>query len=244
MILTYRTLVIIVLIFTQGIAAEKNTADFVVEAGSSDWRPYAYEEDGVVKGSAYKIAKDVFERAGIPLHYEIQPWARVYHFGLTRKNYMIGGLGRTPKREKLFHWVGPVSAGFDIYFWQLKSNPIQIESIEELKKHTIGVKRATYFEDFVELKEFDKNKIQAVSEVEQLLKMAQLKRISFFLLNKKRLLEEAKRINLDPNLFEKVFFAFNVTDYMAMNLDTDPELLEKLQNAYKELEKEGKIKKE
>lgn len=47
-----------------------------------------------------QIASDVFERAQVTLQYDIWPWARVIQTGLKEKNFMIGGLGRTPKREK------------------------------------------------------------------------------------------------------------------------------------------------
>ena len=111
------------------VSAENGGGNRLVEASCSEWRPYAYKEDGVIKGSAYNIAKDVFDHARVNLNYRILPWARVYKNGLDKTNYLIGCLGRTPKREKLFHWVGPVTKGVKIYFYKMKSNSIKIGSL-------------------------------------------------------------------------------------------------------------------
>ena len=121
-----------------GVCAEKSAPEFIVEVASSDWIPYVYEDKGVIKGSAYKIAKDVLDRAGVQFNYRILPWARVYRNGLDKENYLIGGLGRTPKREKKFHWIGPVTVGTDIFFYKIKSNPGKINSVEGAKNYRIG----------------------------------------------------------------------------------------------------------
>lgn len=212
----------------------------IITAALSDWKPYAYKEDKVLKGYAYEIAKSVFERAGISLNYEIWPWARVYKKGLEEKNLMIGGLGRTPKREELFHWVGPVTKGVDVSFYKLKSNSLKIKTLEELKGYKIGVSRGSYNHDYLVLKGH-KSSIFPVVTADQLLSLLQKGRIDFILINSKRLLKEAKAANIALEKFEKVLFAFQAIDYMAFNRKTSLDMIRKLRKAYWELLLEGKI---
>ncbi len=225
--------------FVNGVHAEKTDQKYIVEAGCTDWKPFAYMENGAIKGSAYKIAKDVLEHADVSYKYKILPWARVYNKGLKEKNYLVGCLGRTPKRENMFHWVGPVTKGVDQFFYKLKSNPIHIESVEDAKPHGIAAERGSYYQDFLELNDF--KKISLVTKTEQLLMMLKNNRVSFVVLNESRFLKETEKQDINRDLFEKALFAFNVTDNLALSKSTDPELVKKLKGAYQELKKEGRI---
>ncbi|WP_019613872.1 substrate-binding periplasmic protein [Psychromonas ossibalaenae] len=222
--------------------AEEQFHDVLVNVEISEWLPYAYQENGEFKGFAYQIAKDVFARADIAYEFRIKPWARVYDLGLKKKNYMICGVGRTPKREKLFNWVGPVAKNIDIYFYKLKSSPIEINNLEQVRKYVVGVERDAYTHDFMVINGFDKAGYHHVSKTDQLLKMLLAGRFELFLLEEQRVLKEAEKLSLDPELFEKVYFAFNVTDYMAFSKMTSPALADKVRKAYQELHDEGKIR--
>lgn len=206
----------------------------------SEWRPFVYMEDGKPMGIAYDIVKTLFERANIAYHFEIKPWARVYQNGLKKKNYFIPGLGRTLKREKLFHWICPLTKGTNIYFYKLKSNPIQINSLEEAKKYLVAVERGSYYQNFLET-HFPQNKRQTVTQTDQLLKMLMAKRINFILLDEKIILKLSEKLGFDPNMFEKSLFAFNAQDYLVASINTDHALVVKLKKACMALKKENLI---
>ncbi|MDP6688032.1 MAG: transporter substrate-binding domain-containing protein [Alphaproteobacteria bacterium] len=66
------------------------------------WKPYSYEENGIVKGSATKIVRAVLERAGIDYSIQVYPWARAYKTALNRESVVLFAVVRTEEREKLF----------------------------------------------------------------------------------------------------------------------------------------------
>lgn len=232
------TLAVIMLLLPFIVSAEEK-----IEVGAPEWQTYVYEENGVMKGFAYKIVKDVLERAGVSYDFKIYPWARAYNQGLEKKNFLLVGVGRTPKRENLFHWIGGVAKGSDIYFYKLKSNPIRMNSLKDARQHKIGVERASYYYEYLVLNGFEKEKeIHEATHPEQLLKMLSIGRLPLILLDESRLSVEAEQAGLDPNLFEKAFFAFEVTENMAFSKNTSPELVQKVRNAYQELVREGKIR--
>lgn len=206
----------------------------------SDWRPYVYMENNQPTGLAYVIVKAVFDRANIAYEFKTKPWARVYNNGLNKKNYFIPGLGRTPERELLFQWIGPTTKRVDVYFYKLKSNPIQIKRLEEAKEHLTGVERGAYHQDFLE-ENFPPNKIQEVSRPEQLLRMLLKKRVDFILLEEAVVLKLSEKLDVDPHLFEKSLIAFRVQEYLAASLHTDKALVDQLKKAYVALEKENII---
>jgi len=215
-------------------------AEDLVNLESSEWIPYVYMEEKQPKGLVYEIAKDIFERAGVDYAFSIKPWARVYKNGLNTKNYVITGIGRTVQREKLFHWIGPVTQEFYIYFYKLKKNPIQISNLEEAKMYLTGVERDSYYQNFIDAIS-PPNKRKLVVSSGQLLKMLMVKRLDFVLLEEKRVFEISEKLGIDPNIFEKSLFAFSVQNYLAASLNSDTALVDKLRKAYIELKQENLI---
>lgn len=215
-------------------------AEELVNLESSEWRPYVYMEEKEPRGLVYEIAKGVFKRADVDYAFSLKPWARVYKNGLHTKNYFITGIGRTLQREKLFHWIGPVTQEFDIYFYKLKSNPVKINNIEEAKGYLTGVERDSYYQNFIDT-HFPQDKRKLVVSSSQLLKMLLVNRLDFVLLEEKRVFEISEKLGINPNLFEKTLLAFSVQNYLAASLNTDTVLVEKLKKAYVELKQENLI---
>ncbi len=244
--MTIKVLLLILIMLSNSIYAldiyeNKSKPAVIVNVVSSEWRPYASAENGVVKGFAYEIVKAVFERADVPFEFAIKPWARVYMEGRDKKNYMIAGVGRTREREVFFSWIGPVTKGSDIFFYKLRGNPLTINNLDDAKNHQVAVVRDTYYYNFLAMKGFDKNNIHIVNRVEQLLELIVMERDDFFLFDDTGVLKYAKELNISPTLFKKALFAFNVTDYMAFSKTSSPEIVERVRSSYESLKKEGRI---
>ncbi len=206
----------------------------------SDWKPYFYEEGETLKGSAYEIATGVMEKTDIPTRYRILPWKRVYESGLKQENFMIACLGRTPTREKLFQWIGPVTKGNDYLFYKLKDSPVSVNTIEDLKKYRIGVLRGGHQNDFIDQNGL-KESAHPVAETSQLLKILLKGRVQFLLNGEEDMMAHVKTQNLDMGQFEKALFAYRVAAYLALSNNTSQEAAKKVRNAYQALSKEGKI---
>jgi len=74
-----------------------------------------------------------------PVGLDQNTWARVYKNGFEKKNYFISGLGRTPKREKLFQWVGPITKGIDIHFSNLKPTLFKLRILRLILRQIKGI---------------------------------------------------------------------------------------------------------
>lgn len=216
--------------------SQSTSQKHLVNAVNAEWPPFAFTEKGVMKGSALKITKDVLREAHISFDYKFLPWARVYYLATHEANYLIGGIGRTNKREKLFHWIGPVTKGLDNFLYKKSSNPIQISTIEGARAHIIGVVRGGYNHDFLIQNGFKGNKIIDVSSQQQLWRMLDANRVSFVLLPQSM---GDKKVEIGAAT--RALFTFHVTDYMAFSKKTPLDLVEKIRHAYKRLNKEGKI---
>jgi len=71
--------------------------------------PLNMEMDGRVTGFSSELLDMMAADAGIPLRKQVLPWARAYDRALRHSDVILYSLVRTPERESLFRWVGPIS---------------------------------------------------------------------------------------------------------------------------------------
>lgn len=105
--------------------------------------PANFLREGELTGLAVDLVREVQARLGDQTPIELLPWARAYRYATTRPNIMIFSITRTPERENLFHWVGPLME-IEWTFYGKRERVFDITSLDDARHAgTIG----TYFED-------------------------------------------------------------------------------------------------
>lgn len=105
---------------------------------TSDFPPFQMLRGNKVSGITTEIVEAVINNAGFKSDIKMYPWPRAYKMGLREPNVLIYSIVRTPEREKLFKWIGPI-APYNVYFWKLKSRKdIKIHSIEDAQHYKAG----------------------------------------------------------------------------------------------------------
>jgi polar amino acid transport system substrate-binding protein len=97
-----------------------------------------YLVGGQLQGWNVDVVRDVFERAGLEPDFQVQPMARAL---LTAKQQADCGcfpVVRSVEREDWFHWVGVISSQVG-GFLALRDNPLQAQSLDDLRGRRIGV---------------------------------------------------------------------------------------------------------
>ncbi len=97
-----------------------------------------FARDNGIDGISTEIVREMFKRAGIGYTLSLRfPWDRLYKLTLDKPNYGLFSTTRTPEREPLFKWVGPLGHTS----WVLVSAPdsaINLKSLEEATQYKIG----------------------------------------------------------------------------------------------------------
>lgn len=73
--------------------------------------PYNFLENGKLKGFSTLLLEQLFHKSGHQIFgntIEVLPWVRGYDQVLHEKNVVLYSMVRTPEREALFQWVGPI----------------------------------------------------------------------------------------------------------------------------------------
>ena len=76
--------------------------------------------------------KELLKREKIEFTLEVFPWARGYKMALNEPNTALYSTTRTPERETLFKWVGPLASNDWVMFGK-KGTKIKLNNLEDAK---------------------------------------------------------------------------------------------------------------
>ena len=193
-----------------------------------------FARDDGIDGISTEIVREMFKRAGIGYTLSLRfPWDRLYKLTLDKPSYGLFSTTRTPEREPLFKWVGPLAKTG----WVLLSAPgnnISVASLEEAGKYQIGA----YKNDAVSqhLESVGLKPTNALRDQENIKKLLSGK-IDLWATTDpvgRYLAKQEGVTGLNTVL------RFNDAElYLAMNKDTPDEVIQRLQKALDELRAEG-----
>ncbi len=140
------------MIITAGCLSDGETANKNADPGSDmeisdltfyteELPPYNYEEDGMLKGLSVDLLEATTEKMGTEVSREevnLVPWTEGYQAVLNENATVLFSMARTPEREDLFKWAGPVYTNRKVLFAR-PDQGISIENAEDLQNYTIGV---------------------------------------------------------------------------------------------------------
>ena len=189
--------------------------------------PYSYIEEQRIQGFAVEYVEQVFKQAEIEFEMKLYPWPRAFRTAKETPNSLVFSTVRNAQREDSFVWVGPIQQ-IEIYKWYatdyigsakpprlvaLRDNAITNVLLDEM-----GIKKASLVEvntvgqafgmllraraDVTFAAENMWRQVQSQMSQEQLLKV-----------------QRGERVLLVPS-------------HMAINLQSDTEDVERLEEAY------------
>ena len=204
------------------------------------WVPFNYLEKKQIVGISTELVKASLEHAGFNYDMQLLPWQRAYRLTLKNPNHFLFTTNRTRARENLFKWVGPLY-NQDVSFYRLKNKKhIKVNKLGELRNYTIGVSRGGSIEGYLKEIGYIENQDYFTyfneKQGEKMLLSGHIDLIpgSQFNLAHKRMLAEDSSLQLVK--------AFTLTDtgyYIAANINTDDEIINRLQDSLEHLIKNG-----
>lgn len=103
--------------------------------------PMSYGEAGQARGYAVDVVKALARLSGLDIPIQVMPWARAYRSGLSTPDSLLFTLVRTPEREALFHWLGPIAERRILLYRLAKRVDIRVDGLEAARRYRIGVVR-------------------------------------------------------------------------------------------------------
>lgn len=199
---------------------------------TEDYPPYNYRgKNGHIQGIAVKLLIDIHQHANVDFdrdRIKLRPWDKAYQTLIDNPNTLLFSMTRTPAREGLFKWVGPIS-DTKIVLLAKKSSGIKITQTSDISNYTIGGIRDDIGLSLVTNLVINKGQINEFSSATAIAKMLNIGRIDLWAYEENVALGFLQSLNLNPSDFETVYTLSTSQLYYAFNINTEQTTVDALQ---------------
>lgn len=191
-------------------------------------------KNGEISGLSTEKVLEVMRRAGEKYTLAAYPWTRAVQMAQNGPDTCVYSTSRTPARETLYKWVGPLSKQNWVIFARADDtrNP---KTLEDLRPYVIGAYRSDAIAEFLSLKGYVTD--LASTDADNPRKMLH-GRFDFWAAGELLGLETLKQQGLNKLIVQ--LFTFNQTDlYLACNKNLPQAKIDSFNQILKDMEKDG-----
>jgi ABC-type amino acid transport substrate-binding protein len=196
-----------------------------------------YEREGKAKGPTAEIVNSILDRAKLSADIEFMPWSRAYSTAEKRPNTIVLSMVRTSERENKFHWLGVVSKLARVFISLKPNGYLDVITDQQAKNKLIAVTRNSNSYNELKAKGFSENKnLYIVASIQEAFKLLNKGRVDLVFNDpssvKQYLLTQ--NMNQQQVKFNAIVAKDRRNSYIAININSDSELVNKLKLAMKE----------
>ncbi|MEN8198505.1 MAG: ABC transporter substrate-binding protein [Thermodesulfobacteriota bacterium] len=218
-------------------------------AAEVDWNPmteelppYSLLEKEEVRGICADVLLQLLAKNSIKVErgdIKMLPWARAYKTAQDVPGSILLNTARTPEREEMFKWVGPVRE-LTIGLLALKKDKIEFETLTETGKFKIGVIRDGVAEQLLLKAGVKEEQLDRIADPTLNLRKLGAGRIDLFAFSVPTARYILVKMGLNPDDYESVYTLKQAELFFAFHRDSDEELVQALNKTLQEmLEKDG-----
>jgi len=213
----------------------------IIQIFTEDYPPLSFIKDGKITGYGTEVVREILQRLDIPDNIRLSSWENGYNLCLSSPSFILYTMKRTPLRDDLFQWVGPIGSNHTIFYAKKGSN-IKINSMEDAKK--VG-KIATCSAWFSEQDLKNEGFTNLVSSPDPKGNVRQLVEgeVDLSIFTDITIPEIANQAGYTIDDLEPVYTVSSGDFFIAISKDTDQNIVKQWQDALLELYKDGILKK-
>ncbi len=206
---------------------------------TEEYPPFNFHDNGTPSGLMIDLISAISLKAGDPVSddsYTFLPWNEAYQKALNNNDTCIFAIAKTPDRENLFKWVGPVLT-YNISLYSQRGKNITITSNNELGKYKIGAVTDDVAIDYLVLAGIKKDDIITDTDPRQLVHDLEDGTIDLLAYGDLAANYYIKNVTGNSAYYKLSGHIGSVPIYFGFNPNTSDILIEKFNNAFKELTK-------
>ncbi|MCF8979649.1 MULTISPECIES: substrate-binding periplasmic protein [Pseudomonas syringae group] len=235
--MNYSTLISVLLCLLLSAPARADHYQVVTE----EWAPYNYSENGHLTGMTTEIVRAIMKVTGHEFTIVLAPSMRASHILKMRPRTIMYSMFRTPEREHLYKWVGPILEE-SIHPYQL-ATATPVTSLEQLlHAPQITTRHAGLLPDMLQSLGF-KNLDKSATESVQLYRMLLNGRTSIIIGDTAAgVTYQSRQLNIAPGTLRQVpIELYRSSLYIAFSQDSEDELVASWASALETLRQSGEL---
>jgi len=197
--------------------------------------PFNYLENDKVIGSSTRLLEALLAKSGHTIaqgKINLVPWSRGYHEALTTQNTILYSMARTPEREDLFKWVGPVNK-LTIGLIAKKASRVVVNKPACLNNYTVAVMHDTAAESILKNLGMKSANMERFSNPLAQIKKLNEGRVDAMAFGVEGMYQMLSAAGIDPSLYETVYVLKQSDLYFAFHKETDERLIQELNHILK-----------
>lgn len=203
----------------------------------ADIAPLYFLRNGVVTGFCAEVVKEIQRRVGNHAPMQLVPWARAYRMALAGENVVLACPKRTPARDALFQWVGPVlEAQTNLY--ALKRARLRLHALDDARALD-GILLSRDFYAYQYLTDAGFGNLEPVNSTKTMLAMLLAGRRQAMVLDREQLPALLAQANVAPGVVEPVLFLMNIESYLSFPRDTPETQVAQWRQALEQMKQDG-----
>ncbi|MBP0944322.1 transporter substrate-binding domain-containing protein [Pseudomonas alliivorans] len=235
--MNYSTLISVLLCLLLSAPARADHYQVVTE----EWPPYNYSENGQITGMTTEIVRAIMKVTGHDLTIVLAPSMRASLILKMRPRTIMYSMFRTPEREHVYKWVGPILEEA-IHPYQLAAAP-PVTSLEQLlHAPQITTRHAGLLPDMLQSLGF-KNLDKSATESVQLYRMLLSDRTAIIIGDTDAgVAYQSRQLNIAPGTLRQIpIELYRSSLYIAFSRDCEDDVVDSWSSALETLRQSGEL---
>lgn len=216
-----------------------------LELFTESFPPYNFVQEDKIVGINTDVLSLACKQANIDCSFNLYPWKRAMDSVKRQPNSGLYSTARIPEREDSFIWVGPIVSSYSCFYKLATRDDIIVDNYNALKNYTVGIVRSDIYENILQRIGLSEGKnYLTYSRKHEDMAMFEQGKLDLIIGSSLTLSSQLTQVNLKPEDIEPVIELNDdalVANYLALNKNTNPELVSKLQNALDQIKNNGLI---
>lgn len=199
--------------------------------------PLNFTRDGQVEGFSIELVQALIARSGDQVRIEMVPWTRAYNLAKKQANVGVFSTARTPEREALFRWVGPLIESQTCFYSHANSR-LNIRSLADAAAAgPLALPREWYSHEY--LLSHGLSNIYTVTTPEKMMHMFALRRVNLMVASDIALPALLAQQGLSNKQVKRQLCFMRHDPSLAFSLYTDALVVARWQSNLQRLKREG-----
>ncbi len=204
---------------------------------TEEYPPITFARDGRADGLGTAIVREIMRRTGTDAPIEVVPWARGYLYATRDANTGLFVTTRTPAREALFKWVGPVTAT-RAALYKRRGDPLVLSALDQARiAGGIVVPRNWYLHQQLQARAFE-NLVEVATPGEAIRLLAG-GRAQLMALDDVTLATSRAAVKVEAEALVEALPLDDAVQYIAFSQGTDEDLVTHWQAALDAMKADG-----
>ncbi|WP_299071734.1 ABC transporter substrate-binding protein [uncultured Paraglaciecola sp.] len=208
---------------------------------TESYPPANYMENDELVGITVESLKLMWAEQGInEQDIQLVPWSRGYRNVLQTSNSALFTMSKTPAREHLFKWVGPIFNSMHVLVAK-KSAQLKFENFGEIIGHSVVTLKGEVSEIILKQVGFQDFNMAKASSMERAFRMLESDRVEMMMTSVHGFQHIVELLKIDQSKYQQVWQIEKIGNYIAFNINTPDSVIQSYQQAFDNLAMQRKL---